>query len=206
MRGWKGALLAAAFAMFATPASAAIIYVDLGTGAPPATLGGYTMTAFGPDGRPLFTDVTDVTAPGGGTVDFSGAVNLRQIGNGWATWSHGYTGDVYYSNGATDLTLTLPSGTGAFYLYVEPEPFALIDFEVCSFTTCSGFVGIDGSAGARGFGFYGTGGDTITSISILGRSDFAVGEFGIAQSVPEPATLLLLGVGAVGFIARRRMI
>ena len=154
-------LLAGAFAMWATPASAAIIYTDLGTAAPPATLGGYTMIAFPDDPRAEFSDVNDVAAPGGGTVDFDSTLDLRAVPTSWSTWSHGYTGDVYFTNGLLDLTLTLPTGTGAFYLYVEPDPFSPIEFNVCSAATCSGPVIINGTAGATGFGFHGTGGDEI---------------------------------------------
>lgn len=203
MKNWRGLLLAAVFAIIATPASAAIIYIDLGTGAPPATVGGYTMTPFPTDVRLLSSDVTSVAAPGGGAVGFDVWMNLRTIGSGWATWSHGYTGDVYFSNGATAMNLTLQPGTHAFYLYLEPNPYDLFEFDVCSGTTCSGPRSIHGHEGALGFAFYGTSGDTISSITISGPVDFGIGEFGIARSVPEPVTLLLMGVG-FGVIARRR--
>lgn len=152
-----------------------------GTGPPPATLGPYTMTAFPADPQPLFTDVSSVAAPTGGSVGFSPSLNHRQVGAGWATWSHGYTGDVYFTNGATSATMTMPPNTVAFYFYAEPDPFAVFDFTATTDSgTTSGAIPVDGNGGAKYFGFYATGGDTILSITVSSSVGFAVGEFGIA--------------------------
>src|SRR5918911_361832 len=124
------ATLAATFLIGAGTATAAgtiTFSPGLGTGAPPATLGPYTMTPFPADPQALFADVTSVAGPKG-NITFSYPVNHRRAGSyttGWLTWSHGYTGDVYYTNGGTSIELTLPSGTSAFYLYAEPNPFSL---------------------------------------------------------------------------------
>ncbi len=152
-----------------------------GTGAPPATLGPYAMTAFGPDARPL-VDVWDVPSPLGGAVLFDRAMAHRRIGSNWATWSHGYTGDVYFSNGATSVTMSLPPNTGAFYFYVEPNPFDWVAIEATAQDgTTSGEVLAHGSSSARYFGFYSLGGAPLVSITVTSASDFAVGEFGIAN-------------------------
>ena len=68
MKNWL--LTFACVLLAATMAQAAPIIVDLGTGAPPAVIGGYTMTAFPLDGRPIFDVVTGVASPVGGTVGF----------------------------------------------------------------------------------------------------------------------------------------
>ena len=80
-------------------------------------------------------------------------MNHREIGNGWATWSHGYTGDVYYNNGDNNITMTMPAGTGAFYFYAEPDPFETFSITA---TADDGTITIPvtGSAGANGFGFW----------------------------------------------------
>src|SRR4029079_3984527 len=83
-----------------------------GTSAPPATLGGYTMTAFGPDARTIGAEVTSVP-DAAGTLRFSAPVTHLRVPSSWQTWSHGYTGDVYFSGESSDpsIEMLLPTGT-----------------------------------------------------------------------------------------------
>jgi hypothetical protein len=154
-----------------------------GTGPPPATLGPYTMTAFGPDGRPNGT-VSDVPGPPG-TIGFSPSLTHTQVGVGWATWSHGYTGDVYYIAPASQITITLPAGTKAFYFYAEPNNFDVFSVEATAQDgTTSGPVAVQGDSGAKYFGFYATGTATLASITVTTTDTgptggLAIGEFGI---------------------------
>ena len=114
-----------------TPAAKADLW-GMGWGgiAPPGSLGPYTMTPFGPDPQAAgYTAVSSVASPLGGTVGFSPSLLHALTPSEWATWSHGYTGDVYYQP-ATDpmlgdyrVTLAMPAQTLAFYLYAEPDPF-----------------------------------------------------------------------------------
>jgi len=63
---------------------------------------------------------------------------------------------VYYSNGATSLSIILPTDTAAFLFYAEPDPFQVFTIEA---TAQDGTVisqNVDGFAGAAGYGFYGT--------------------------------------------------
>jgi len=157
-----------------------------GTSAPPGTLGPFTMTPFPDDPRPVYDDVLDVPAPGGGTIDFSIPLSHREIGSGWATWSHGYTGDVYFTDVDPEVTVFMPGNTVAFYFYVEPNTFAEFEFEAVADTgTTSGKVFIQGSAGAKYFGFYMKDRGVIRHITITntdgGANGFAIGEFGIAR-------------------------
>lgn len=153
-----------------------------GTGAPPSTLGPYAMTPFGLDGQP-FELVDGVTDPAG-QVNFSPSLNHTRVGQGWATWSHGYTGDVYY--GESDLTLSFPNGASAFYFYAEPNPFAVYEITaVAQDGTSSGPISVNGAAGAQYFGFYSQAPGGIASINVTSATDFAVGEFGIAGAFRE---------------------
>jgi hypothetical protein len=150
-----------------------------GTAAPPATLGPYTMTPFGNDGRADGT-VSGVPDPAG-TIGFSPSLSHTKVGVGWQTWSHGYTGDVYFTGG-TQITITLPAGTKAFYLYAEPNQFAVFSVQATAQDgTTSGPIPVQGQAGAQYFGFYGTGAATLASITVTSAdpTGFAVGEFGI---------------------------
>lgn len=180
----------AAALILSAPTLTAGVYFDgsTGTGSPPATLGGYTMTAFDDDTRSQFSTVSSVTGPSG-DVEFSPDLTLYNVGSGWATWSHGYTGDVYYTSG-TEITMTLPAGTKAFQFYAEPNVFATFTIEaVTSGGTSSGPIDVTGHGGATYFGFYADGLDVISEIVVTiedGSLGFAIGEFAVANcSGPE---------------------
>jgi hypothetical protein len=80
--------------------------------------------------------------------------------------------------------MTLPSATGAFYFYAEPNVFNNFIVEaVAQDGTSSGPVTVAGQAGARYFGFYTTGTSALATIKVTvenGANGFAIGEFGIA--------------------------
>jgi hypothetical protein len=209
----------------ATQAQGSIIFDGSpGTGAPPPTLGPYTMTPFAADGRALGVDVTDVPGPTGDLL-FDRNMNHRRIGSGWATWSHGYTGDVYVEDGTSDqVVMMLPPDTGAFYFYAEPNAFASYNVTATAQDgTTSGPISVQGNSGAQYFGFYSTGGAPLLSITVdvdPAAGGFAVGEFGIAQHKPvggvtvpvSPLVLLwpwvalaaAVGLGSVGVTAALR--
>ncbi len=154
-----------------------------GTAAPPATLGGYSMTPVPYPGAPACTGDTNPIATPGGDLDISPVDTgfaPRCIGSGWGTWSHGYVGDIFYTGGPMSQTLTLPAGTSAFYMYVEPNPFSLQTFEVVANPggLSSGSFSAEGYMGAAYVGVYDSSGGAISSLTVTGSSDFATGEFG----------------------------
>jgi hypothetical protein len=139
------------------------------------------MSVFPPDERPLNVDVSTLPMPCliPGEIGFSPAVNHRRIGSGWISWSHGYTGDVYFTSGATTVTLTMPAGTLAVYFYVQPNPFAEHTFQVLvNGMHLSEEFTAHGSAGAVGFGVCANPVHTVV-VTCMSGADFAIGEFGI---------------------------
>jgi hypothetical protein len=189
---------------FWTPARAEIIGLDLGTDAPPATLGPWEISALPLDTRPYFTDVLDApgSPPLSADVLFGAPMSKRSIGYGWGSWSHGYTGAVYYSNGRTAETLNLPAGTAAFLFYLDPLTWSGPWFTATAQDGTSVTVRFWGAGDANGFAFYGTDGDTVTSIAVTGDAAFAWGEFYGAQ-IPEPAMLSLAGIAGLAARPRR---
>ena len=151
-----------------------------GTGAPPDTLGPYTMTRFDADPQPTGTYVGGVVTPTNEVVAFSPALQHDLVGAGWTTWSNGYSGDVYW--GSANVTITLPGGTPAFYFYAEPDPYDVFTISATAQDgTSSGAISVNGYHGAQYFGFYSKGTSRIASISVTGSVDFAIGEFGIGK-------------------------
>jgi hypothetical protein len=165
-----------------------------GTAAPPSTLGTYNMTAFGPDLQPL-GDVSGVNGPTG-TISFTPDLHHDQVPDGgWNNWSNGYTGDVYdtcFDNGSgctaadpSHVRITLPAGTNAFYFYSEANTYNTFTLQATAQDgTTSGPVSVTTPSGAKYFGFYGTGGATLSYIDVTANDSngFAVGEFGINTS------------------------
>ncbi len=190
-RGIMGqCMLAAVLCLaLALPAQAAIHFQNLGTAAPPNNVGGIAVTAFDQSVQaaiPNYTGVTTIPgAPMPGGLLSSNTVNKRTVGSGWATWSHGYTGVVYY-NSTNSVTLTLPAGAIAFYSYVEPNAFGTFNITATTDSgVTSGPVAVSGSSGATGFAFYTDGLDRIATVTIAadaGASGFAIGEFGTSGS------------------------
>jgi hypothetical protein len=176
------AMLVALTISVGTSRAAVIFDGSPGTGPPPATLGPYTITPFPNDARPLGALVASVPAPFGlGNVFFNPNLFHFKIGAGWATWSHGYTGDVYATLGPTAVTMTLVPGTKAFRFYAEPNPFGFFNITATTNNgTTSGPIPVNGFAGAKYFGFFTTTlFESIASITVTSTVDFAVGEFGM---------------------------
>ncbi len=192
----RAALLASA-AYIAAPAGAATLYSDLA--AWQAAAGpSFNTTALGVE----FENVTSVSLVGGGSLGFEQA-SILTLGNGWATWSGGYTGQVLFP-GEISTTITF-GGLTALGFEAQPDPFSVHDITV---TLSDGSVltqAVDGNSGARFFGFVGAG---ITSVTISSDVNFAYGNIWSAGATPVPVApaMALFGLALAGLaLARRRV-
>lgn len=155
-----------------------------------------------------FTPVNKISSPSN-TLSFSDTVYKAYVGTDWAklATSRLTTGSaVYFNGGANSTTLSLANAVAALDLVVETNSMAPLVFNIA--VTAFGGVtqtltqGVQGNVGGKYFGFYTTGTDRISSITIAapsGAEGFAMGEFRVgdaqAQAVPEPTTVM----GAVVF-------
>jgi HYR domain len=198
----------------AAPIAQAALQVDVspGSGAPPATLGGYTMVPSPQDARPEPSTVMDAPATPTSSFSFGTDMGLQTVGSSWASsnWAGGaYAGRVYFSLGANAVTITLPSPSSAVYLYAAPNQSGPLEMEATATaqsgaTVSSGPISVpenptgDALPSGQYFGFYGTGGDTVQSITVSMVSSvvyngLAVGDFALAGAASDD-DLALSGV------------
>lgn len=215
--------------------TALVVYQPLDTAAPPGALGGYTMVAFD-DSSTLAVETSAVPVPPGaeptGSLEFQTPLTHLRVGMGWETWSHSFSGDVYWLDvvgySTDSVTLMLPTNTKAFYFYVEPNFFGLPNdpapafvFDFKATNTASEEFTLLGEeifalGGASGFGVYtdDPANSSLTTITITGTDTwpdgFAIGEFGINGQPPPPGvpdsgmTVLLLACASVALLFARR--
>jgi hypothetical protein len=157
---------------------------------------GFNMVSLPNSSAPDKSSFSTLASPFG-NLSFGSEVEKHIIGSGWNTWSNGYQGEVYYNKGASSLEIKLPPGIIAFDLYIEPE---VLDFFEIAVTATNGKTStanlsqnVNGDGGAKYFGFYGTDGDLIQSITLIDKSGGAANGFAMAQlrvaPVPEPITM-----------------
>jgi len=187
------AAVVASFALLASPMSAGALTPGLhwdtspGFGNPPATLGPYTMTPFSADPQANGASVSGVSVPEG-TLGFNPQLTHLIAGSGWNGWGRGYTGDVYWTgDDGGSVSVTLPPGTLAFYMYSMPNYPATYNITATmqDGTTTGPIPVVGGAASNKSqyFGVYTTGSSPIAKITVTGPAayGFAIGQFAIAQ-------------------------
>lgn len=160
---------------------------------------GFDMVSI-PNGSEAFQTTLSTLSSPLGDIGFSSSVLKQQVGVTWLTWSNGYEGEVYFSNGASTLDITLPN-LSAFDFYAQPNvtlPFTI------SAVAQSGVVSddlnqlVNGNSGAQYFGFYSDNpSDPIRSIRITadpGAEGFAIAQLRGAKTAVVPTPLLLPSV------------
>jgi hypothetical protein len=138
-----------------------------------------------------FDQVTDIPWSRPGTLNLNPAHMKLIVGSSWATWSHGYTGEIFWTQGATSATLTMPNAdhqVSAFDCYLEPNPFSVNTFTITGTAfngdTTTFTMTANGSSGASHFGVYTTDGCCLQSVTISGQVDWAIGELRLGQCKP----------------------
>jgi hypothetical protein len=148
-----------------------------------------------PDGTvyPLLSD------PFGGTITFDNPVEKRTVGVSWATWSHGYTGPVLFSQYLPSIRMDFGHSIYGFGFYAEPNTMSVYNVTMGLSEGVTWTKAVDGMGGAAFFGFLDGSVDWV-EISTPDPNGFAFGEMVMADqyAVPEPTTLLLFGMGTLG--------
>ena len=168
------ALSALALAAASFSANAAVVFQNLGTAVPPASIGGYTLTPFSlppQDAIPNYSNISVIPGnPGSGVLGVSPQATKYPFSDLSATWGQGYSGPLF--SVPSTSTLTLPPNTHAFYAYALVNTRGTSTFTATSDSgTSSGPISVSpipkgGPDSANGFAFYSTAGETITSITI----------------------------------------
>lgn len=202
--GFRAALLGTAALLAASlPAGAATIYTTLASwqaAIAPATSS--NTTALGAQ----FSSTSSVSLVGGGTLSFA-ASTIFTIGDGWSTWSGGYTGQVLFPGFSVGSIVLSFSGIDALGFEVEPVSFGIFDVTVTLSDGTFETIGVEGASGAQFFGFADPSIVSVTISADPNASGFAFGNFYSATAsveVPAPAALALFGFGLLGFAAIRR--
>lgn len=138
------------------------------------------------------------------TLTFGSSLTKYIIGSSWGTWSGSHYGDaILYTGGAQSVIGTFSGPVSAFGLEMEPNPFATYSMTLGLSDGSSLTQAVDGSYGARFFGWY-DGAVTSMTLSCQG-CDFAFGRMVTTGNiVPEPATMSLLGLGLLGVLGLRK--
>jgi len=199
-------ILALAAAVIAQSGSARADQVYSDVGAWEAAVGTWTETTS--LGVSDSTFVNGATLADGTTLAFAQTLQVKSIGDGWATWCCGYGGNVLESYGTGSLTTEswTISPVSGFGMYIEPDPFGAYNITL---TTSAGDTLTQSVQGDAGAAFFGWVGSDVTNLAISSSTDFAEGDWfsapATATATPEPRLMLFLIVGIACLVGTHRL-
>ena len=190
-----------ALAVASFTANADILFQNLGTSAPPATVGTHAMTPFAIEPQAAIAESSSVTIlpgnPFGGNLTIDPSTMKYTLGYSWGTdaWPGNYFGPTFFTGWSVSTrTLTLPPNTKAFYFYLQNNydgnPADTITVTSNSGVTSGPILVQTGffqpNVGANGFAFHSTADENITSITIQtdNPTGFTIANFGISTGAP----------------------
>ena len=205
--------LAATFTPISSPNAAylaATSYID-----PSAILDGTVVNSISDGTQTVYFKVPD------GSANY-GVQKRTAPGVSWATWSEapesqrgaGDTLPVFWSNGATELRFQLATSVNIFGFEAQPNPRALHTMVAKFYDASNNLLGtisreVNGNAGARLFAAHSD--VPIAYVVFSSNVDWAVGAFrygygtlGGDPVIPEPGTMLLMGIGGLAIGLGRR--
>ena len=163
------------------------------------------MTVIYHGGAPYESVISIEVPEFGGSLDFDAPHSLRIVGYGWASWGHGYDGEVFYTNGLYDMGYDLNmQGVGAFDTYLNTN-VGWGDYAVTAYGSEGGKATVEfdqyWSAPAIHFGFYSPDEELLKIEITSNYHAWAIGEWRVG--VPGPGTLALSAVPALALLGRR---